>query len=55
MSEEAAVSDLERRIKRKRLELEIAEKELEVAKAKKTLLDLEDIWRGGSGNSSGDT
>lgn len=47
MSEEAPVSDLERRIKGKQIELEIAQKELEVAKAKKALLDLENIEKTG--------
>lgn len=47
MTEEAPLSDLERQVKRRKIELTIAEKELEVAKHKKALLDLEDIERTG--------
>lgn len=47
MGEEAPLSDLETKVKRRKIELTIAEKELEVAKHKKALLDLENIEKTG--------
>lgn len=49
MGESPEISDLELKLKRKKLELDIAEKELDVAKARKALWELENIEKGGEG------
>jgi len=49
LGESPEISDLELKLKRKKLELDIAEKELDVAKARKALWELENIEKGGEG------